>query len=259
MSSLEDTQNDIEEILQQVAVSKKILDYDTKVNTNAEVGDGFVSQFYKAQIVDKTSGAVLDVAIKKAPLWDFDFSGMFLNEIHFYTQLLDALSQLNTGFDNTPKCLLAEYNAKKTFIAMEDLKPQGYQLYDKKKYFDAEHFELIFRTYGKFHAGSFALRRRQFENYQKIQAQFKDVFGVFFEVDHSVQLFRSAISAAVNSLDPQSPTCALLKNVPENCKQIVLKSFEYSGKHRCSTHGDCWSNNMLFKYSVSKKHPKITF
>nr|AEE62446.1 unknown [Dendroctonus ponderosae] len=251
MSSLEDTRNHIEEILQQVAASKKIIDYEMNLNMNVEVGDGFVSQFYKAQIVDKTGGAVLDVAIKKAPLWAFDFSSIFLNEINFYTQLLPALNQLNTGFDNTPQCLLAEYNGEKTFIAMEDLKPQGYQLYDKKKYFDAEHFELIFRTYGKFHASSFALRKRQFEDYQKIQAKFKDVFGIFMEVEYSVQMFKSALSAAVDGLDPESPTYTLVKDIPENCKQIVLKSFEYSGKHRCSTHGDCWSNNMLFKYSPS--------
>ncbi|XP_030763689.1 uncharacterized protein LOC115888195 isoform X2 [Sitophilus oryzae] len=39
--------------------------------------------------------------------------------------------------------------------------------------------------------------------------------------------------------------------VVENMKEVYDKCSRYNGKHSCIIHGDCWSNNMLFKYNES--------
>jgi thiamine kinase-like enzyme len=48
-----------------------------------------------------------------------------------------------------------------------------------------------------------------------------------------------------------------LKKYIENSKEILYESINYSGKYYGILHGDCWSNNMMFKYQDPQNYSEV--
>lgn len=136
---------------------------------------------------------------------------------------------------------------------MEDLKPSGYVMFDKTKYLDEEHLEAIFKTYGRFHALSFVLKNQNFERFKTVTKDFIDLSQLIGQI--AAKQMVTALSAAVNALDTEEDKVVFeeLKDFGQKSVELFLSVCVYKGQHSCLIHGDCWSNNMLFKYSDSGK------
>ncbi|XP_066245589.1 uncharacterized protein [Euwallacea similis] len=247
----------LNDIVAEVAKVKNIVNYEAKMDLNVQLGDGFVGHFYMADIVDKDSNKVIHIAIKKSSGLDFDFHPIFNNEILFYTKIYPPLAALQKTiylprpFNNVPDFLSSNLEPKKEYLAMENLKKQDFVLYDKQKYLDREHLNFIFEVYARFHALSFVLKKRDYKTYKKCHEGIKNIFDMFFE--YSTKIFEECVSSAVDALDHQSDVYEELKDLPKHIIPTLKKVFQYTGQYSCSTHGDCWSNNMMFKYSESGK------
>lgn len=257
MSATPGITQELEDILKEVATVEKIQNYEVKADSTVQVGDGFLSQFFKGEVKDLDTGRSIKVAIKKIPKFEHDYTSIFGNEINFYTKVLPALHELQEKagftdrFDNTAEYFTSTVANAKTFIALQDLSPEGYQLHDKKEFLTEEQLVKIFSVYGKFHALSFALRKQNKTKYQEIVEGFQDVFGLFTNTDHTKKNMEKVINSAINNLKENSPEHQLSKEVFKAVLPVVEQSFLYPGVYRCITHGDCWSNNFLFKYSNS--------
>ncbi|XP_050298091.1 uncharacterized protein LOC126737295 [Anthonomus grandis grandis] len=244
---------EIYSILEHVAKSKNIENYQINPESfKLQLGDGFVCLFFKAALTDKDTNEIIEVAIKKASNRPLDYNNIFGNEIAFYSKLIPALNNLQghlpavDRFNNIPDYYTSSREPQKEFIALENLSPQGYFLYDKSKYWDQKHLEKIFTIYGKFHALSFVLRRIHPELYNNIISGCKDICAQL-TVEGS-DLMEAAMVDAVTALDMTSKTYDIAKELVGNVKNTLLEALRYNGDFRCITHGDCWSNNMLFKY-----------
>lgn len=260
MENKEELEKELDKILTEVADSQNLKNYEVHANINADYGDGFVALFFTGEVKNKETGELINVAIKKAPDIDFDYNLVFKNENLFYSTIFPVLESLqeeanvSKPFDNVPKYFCAGMEPRKQFIAMEYLTPLGYGMFDKKEIFDKEHLEFIFKLYGKFHAFSYVLRNKNLEKYQEIIKQCSNIFPNLAEF--AADKIAEAISEIVknlNSTDKYKEICEAGQFLAEHAKKIFLKESKYNGDIKCITHGDCWSNNMLFKYLESRK------
>lgn len=244
--------SELNSILVNVAKSLNVHNYDVKLDLNIQIGDGFTGHFYLAEIEDKQSGKVHQIAIKRAPVSDFDFSIIYQNEVIFYQSIYPVLAKLNRKtirpFDHVPKLLSCSTERNQSYLAMENLKSQGYVMFPKENFFDQSHLEYIFTLYGRFHGLSFVFKAKDHENFKAIHKKCTNLFEMMMQ--HSKKMFETCLQAAIDYLNPDSPVYKEVESLPRNVTATFLKSSRYQGLYSCTIHGDCWSNNMMFKYGV---------
>ncbi|XP_066245592.1 uncharacterized protein [Euwallacea similis] len=247
----------LDDIVAEVAKVKNIVNYEVNMDLNVQLGDGFVGHFYMADIVDKDSKQVIQIAIKKSSGVDFDFNSIFKNEVIFYSTIYPTLAALQKTvhlprpFNNVPVFFSSNLEPKREYLVMENLKKQGFVLHDKQKYLDSEHLKFIFETYARFHALSFVLKKKDYATFKKYHEGLTNIFDMI--IDMSAKIFEECMSSAVEALDHQSAVYEELKDLPKYTIPTFKKATQYTGQYSCTTHGDCWSNNMMFKYSESGK------
>lgn len=258
-------QKDLENILETVAKSENIRNYKIFIDSECAKGDGFLSVFFTGEILNTDNGQTTEVAIKKSPTdgftSNFGNNTAYGNEISFYSELFPELDRfqreqaVKNPFNNIPKYLSGNIDSKNMFIAMENLKTAGYELFDKKKYVDDKHLPIMFKTYAKFHALSFAYRQQNEEKYNHAIKHITDIFAVMTEPSENsgtITAMAESFLSALEFFDPitEADTLTKLKAVGD-IKEAIREVRPYTSKYKCFSHGDCWSNNMLFKYKQS--------
>lgn len=167
-----------------VAISEGFKNYKLSLEHGTKVGDGFIGVIFKAQICEENDEKILNVLVKVPP---HDENGnslpermnSFRNEVYFYKVLAPELIKFqeenqiekSEGFLNFPKIYYADYDEKlfKSIIVMEDLKDVGYKNVEKHKPVDYDHAKLAVELLGRFHALSFALKKKKPEVFKKFK------------------------------------------------------------------------------------------
>ncbi|GJQ78464.1 hypothetical protein Trydic_g11581 [Trypoxylus dichotomus] len=233
-------------------------------NRGSEIGDGFMSKTYAVDIND--SKQPLNLFLKCA--LDISFPGMpsfldiYSNEICFYESVvpkyMDFLNEkgITDGFRNVPKCY---GSAENKILALENLRRTGYELCDKTLVGNEEHIELVFKTYAKYHAIGFVYKEQKPEEYSNILQGVTDLFrNPSKEFDEQrVAIGKIAMQDFFKKLDPKRD-----KFILDQSQHIVDKLIEFGAGVNAMPYanpiliqGDCWCNNMMFKYDGDKRFP----
>lgn len=229
-------------------------------NRGSELGDGFMSKTYAVDIGDDIEK--INLFLKCSLNIKFpdgtSFENIYRNEIYFYEAVVPAFTEflaekgIEDGFQNVAKCY---GSVEESILALENVKKRGYELCDKELVGNEEHIELVFRTYAKFHAISFAFKDQKAEEYSKLADGIMDLLaGLSEEFDKQrVDVAKLAINDFLQKLDSRKD-----KFILDQSQLLTDKLVEFSlelGKIKYTNpiiiQGDCWCNNMLFKYKVS--------
>ncbi|GJQ78465.1 hypothetical protein Trydic_g11582 [Trypoxylus dichotomus] len=230
----------------------------------SNLAEGLMSKTYGVDISDDNKSLrlflkfPLDVTIPGAMPFDSAYS----NEVHFYEVIIPKFTEflkekgIEGGFQNLPKCYEVTENKA---IALENLKTSGYELCDKTFIGNEEHTELIFRTYAKFHAIGFAYKDQKPEEYGKLVEGIVDLLRTASK-DFNAQTMLAGTAAIQNflkKLDPEKD-----KFILDQSQQIFAKLADFDlqlamgdSKNSVLIQGDCWCNNMMFKYNDDKRYP----
>lgn len=242
----------VTDLLIQVATKRGFKNFETLPDQNVIRGDGILSEFYTGRVKDKDSGKTVEVYIKFPPQSDIQIKDVvFVNEFAYYSTVYPALvdyqkeKRIETPFDNIP----AFYCGSIENIVLENLKTENYELYDKSKYLDEKHLTAIFELYGKYHALTFSFKKHNEEKYDSILSAITDVFKNFDGMSNRAikPLFKVGYEA-VKATD-KAKAEKLLKFYDDPLYTLDKGTF-YTGKYSTLVHGDCWSNNMMFRYKV---------
>lgn len=104
----------------------------------------------------------------------FDF---FRNEINFYREILPRMLAFQSRhgvapaselLTELPRCLAAHCDGETDFLALEDLRPDGYRAASRQDGLDLAHCRMIIRALGKFHAMTLAIRDQEPELLKEI-------------------------------------------------------------------------------------------
>ncbi|CAH0550365.1 unnamed protein product [Brassicogethes aeneus] len=218
------------------------------------------------KITPKGNEETYNIAIKRAftnksVREEVPIREVFLNEVFFYKECYPVLQQLQREldlpkFNNAPKCFYTSTEPENEYLAMENLKASGFELFPKEKIVPYNYFEFIFKIYANLHATSFVLGKTQPEKFEKLTSNFKELCTQFFSNSAFNNVYNKMIEQAGQKLIPGQDDKAIQvfeKQYCHNGLSVFMDSWAYNGKHPVINHGDCWSNNMMFKYNKQRE------
>lgn len=178
-----------------------------------------------------------------------------------FQQLKGANVELN-GFSGFPECYGSHDAEPNECLFLEDLTTKQFSMIDRRnETISAEHVNLVMKSIGKLHAISFALRDQQPEKFREIVSPLKDLFmneeSELFKVHF--EKMKSCVLGCLSS-DKDSFLISRLNKLYEN------SSFEIAAKcvngalaepYSVVCHGDCWTNNTMFKYDETNKPTQV--
>lgn len=179
----------------------------------------------------------------------------FRVEIFMYTKVFETFASfekqkgIEKPFDSYARCLYTSSVAPNEILVFDDLKEQGYKLWNRKSFMNPEHVSLVLRQYGKFHAISFAMRDQNKELYDGLKFEDNAKLKVIFK-EKWLPMLKTNLDNTKQIFEEGAPEREYLEKVKNMIETYYAASWE-EDEYWAILHGDCWCNNMMFKYQVS--------
>lgn len=226
----------VQEILANIAQENGFSEYLLEVNPGCKPGDGFLSELFRVKIYDKeNNNKKLELVCKIGPSnenneMDTFTVTAFKNEALFYAKIMPTFAKFqeeknlpkDEQFRSLPKCYatLVNEELKRYVIVLEDLRPYGFQMWDKFKLTPIENLRLIMCELGKFHGVSIAMKDQRPDDFAVVK-QARDMLKISFETETIREMFKSGFDLSINSLKKEQH-----KTVMRNLKDNMLKYVE---------------------------------
>ncbi|XP_050499203.1 uncharacterized protein LOC126879901 [Diabrotica virgifera virgifera] len=249
------------DLIDRVAKQNGFSDYQVISNAGSFKGDNFLGVISTVTIKsgDKTLDLILKSAHtseafrKAAPLHE-----IYNREIYLYNRVFEEFKKFQEEhnivdpFISFPKAYLCSSENGHEALLMENLKTQGYKLWNKKTPMNPGHIKAVLKEYAKFHAISLAMKDKcpeQFNDlaskvYENVFEEKKDMF--------SEEKFQQYITSAMNNgyevVEGDAELTNCVRNVESKIIDLFIKELKKEKYKLVITHGDCWCNNFLFKY-----------
>ncbi|KAB7499082.1 hypothetical protein Anas_05087 [Armadillidium nasatum] len=247
----------------------KLLSWSIKDFTNK--GDGYTSfvtsvtiKYMDAKILSEVS-YVLKLNPQRPISEMTDLAkDIFSREKVILTDVLGAMSKhlerLNLAPIKTPILFASYLEQEKEALVLENLRTQGFQMHERRIGHDYQHAFLVMEELGRFHASSLLLEeaiapKTFMEAFEYFEEPWFDVNNKTFKVFE--KLITSHAEGAIKFLNviPLYEKCVKwLNSHMQNLGRYFLEGFKSNKPFEVLAHGDCWTNNMLFKYN-SKNTP----
>lgn len=181
---------------------------------------------------------------------------LYFNEIHFYKTIWKELRNFQNGFpgihfNKIAKFYCCSVDPGKEKLVMENLQYSGYKMFPRDGTFDDIHVKLLMKSYGQFHGISAAYREHHPKEYKKLTCDLKNALECITLGNKQVCDFIMSSIKRLQSLVEDEKIKAKLRVYTERAPQMALDAIKYEGKNPVVNHGDCWSNNLMFKFDVS--------
>ncbi|XP_018566817.1 uncharacterized protein LOC108907562 [Anoplophora glabripennis] len=253
-------------------VNGDVDNFEITIQNPNKKGEGFMGEMLFVSLKHKKSHKEVNVIVKqafreKAIRDSIPIRDIFMNEIYFYSKIwarLDKFQQqvpTKYHFQKIPKCLASVSNENSEYLVMENLKLQHFQTHEKKIPLSKEHYQLIVREYGKFHGISFAYKALYPEEYAEMAKGLVDIYADMSGREFFQNGIKYLYEIGIESLQPGVDDAVIEKFRPylENYLDVFVDSVKLKTKYTVITHGDCWSNNMMFKYYDAKNVTDVRF
>lgn len=165
---------------------------------------------------------------------------------------VDVLS----GFHEIPRCLHTCDLELHEMLIFEDLKPLGFEMFDRHSEVTFPHAVLVMQVLGKLHAISYGMREQNFERLNPYR-KMVDLFTVRKDSSLLRQYIDMQVEKAKNTLNSDDEM--LLNKFSDifsnGAMQVILECVdgELAEPFSVICHGDCWNNNLLFRSEVERR------
>ncbi|KAE8744749.1 EcKinase 1 [Frankliniella occidentalis] len=231
------------------------------VRPGCKVGDNFssiVTRNTARGVRGNGTGFQRSVIVKRAPDRDrFRCLAAFAKETEAYSVLVPALARaVSWSRLPLPRCLHASETERPDHIVLEDLAAEGFAMPPRGRELDQAHAALVLRALGRFHGASLALRYADPATFHRLRADTAEL--IFFPEAEAV--FSSTLGAAASlavlslkrsgraDLGRRLTARAAAPGIFREMCDAVLPPTDDGEVPAVFTHGDCWANNLLFRY-----------
>ncbi|XP_047500993.1 uncharacterized protein LOC125047012 [Penaeus chinensis] len=189
-------------------------------------------------------------------LQDFTYIG-FQKELVFYQQLVHELQlQLQDAGQTplkVPRCFYTSFEENREVIFLEDLGPKGFKMSDRKVGVDAAHTKLILEELAGLHAASYLLKAKIPDLNKKYPILNLDWLTYADNARRSTQgLFSDVMDTAsklLHHIGGYEGAVAWLDKNKLRAAELIENELRSVPPFDVLCHGDCWINNVLFRYA----------
>lgn len=216
-------------------------------------GNNYYSQLYRVYVHFKTTVERDTVLFIKAPLEqgfvaDIKHIGFYNKEPQVYKQLLPVMRE-KVNFEFGPKSF---HCPRENTLVLSDLREEGYVMLNKFDQLDFPHCKIVLETLAKFHATSVACCHETPELINAVakeEAYRSDGLSVI-GTPNWLKLCVKRFADIVNEMDVQTSTKELINSKIDNVWDIAINMTKPNPNSlNVLNHGDCWTNNILFKHN----------
>ncbi|XP_078053738.1 uncharacterized protein LOC144479100 [Augochlora pura] len=242
-------------------------------------GDNYTSMLYRIRVKgqqrrETTSGSIEWINYERAIIYKvlprsrehreaYKSELLFRNEVAFYEYVWPTLNKLQTDGNIVFNGVAKIYAARIDLIAMEDLRERGFKMADRRKGLELDHLKRALKALAGFHALSLTLRETRPEEFARLTDPdgSQSIREVFFRTEHEEWYRQYYQEAAKNAIEMVSE--GLSTRVEPKRLEIMQKFRAFlndnvffrtmsevaavRGPLTVFCHGDCWTNNILFK------------
>lgn len=252
-----------------IAVQKGFTNYKIKSDAGSNHGDGFMGILLRVKVCageETGNGKVHEIELICKSLPEsvarrnlFSADKAFKREVYMYTKVLPYFVKFqsekgltkDSGFFQFPHCYFAcsDDATNQHIIIMDDLRADGYQLWNKFKEFDIDNVNQIMEALGRFHAISFAIRDQHAEILQEFGAELNDVMLDMVENGKMKNMFKGSYDKNIQLFSGNEKILKFFKTASDTWLTDFHECLDPNVAEPYSVigHGDCWINNFLFK------------
>jgi hypothetical protein len=223
-------------------------------------GDNYLGVILKVTISNKNEKQEkLNLILKTAPDYVRDkirIEIFYLREMYCYSKIFPIFKTLQDFYDvpskmrfSHPKYYIGDDTYMKELFIMNDLSVEGFQMGNRIESFSYDQIALGLKSLANLHSLSFALKKHNKAKFTEITEnihkgeEFSDVFRQMMDI-----VSQRTIEVIVEDIAKDK--------MEKFCKNLYAKFLEYvsveaAAPYTVLCHGDCWINNMLFRYEVS--------
>ncbi|KAG0720160.1 hypothetical protein GWK47_006935 [Chionoecetes opilio] len=188
---------------------------------------------------------------------------VFMKEAQFYQKIVPLI---NTELEATgqeplrlPTWYVNHLVEGKEIIVLKDMRPDGFKMFDRLKGMDVVHVSLVLQELARLHATSTIVQAKMSEpmevTYDFLQKDYGDYSGAAYERFFET-VFASNMETVAKMAEKVGGYDTVVKWLNSNAAQgldMVLGCLKKSPPFDVICHGDCWNNNILFKYDEAGK------
>ncbi|XP_068227459.1 uncharacterized protein [Palaemon carinicauda] len=211
---------------------------------------------------------VLKVYVSRGEEADYFFGVIFAKEVNFYSEVIPALNgilkEIGCGPLSFPKCFHHRLEKGNDMIILENLKEQGYLMKDKALGVDVDHAVLVLQELAKLHAASVLFQAKYPEmdlvdRFKCLQKEWTEEFNVGCDFGGFVDNFLDIALAMFEKFGGCEKVISWVKKIRPNVWNMYKEHLVRTPPFAVIVHGDCWINNLLFRYDDFGKPSEVMF
>ncbi|CAH2016409.1 unnamed protein product [Acanthoscelides obtectus] len=246
---MEMLQEEHRHLLDKIAQNEGFQKYDIEFQDTQK--EGFLSNIFLVTIKDDTSSKRLDLIMKVNQEKNFQnlkIDTLYKKEIYIYETVFRKFDEFikESGSDmsiGVPKYLGSWGHS---CIVLENLKVKEYRLWNKQVPMDRNHLIEGLKEFARFHSVSLAMKTKQPEVFQSLVL---DGFKPFASTPENLkQLVKACVKAGAELAGDDEESKEVLDEMEAIGEEFILKTMADEKYHLVLAHGDCWCNNILYKY-----------
>lgn len=252
--------DNVRDLLEKTVKEQGFEDYTITLNLASAKGNNYLGVIYRAVIEGVQNGtkSKLNLIIKSAPTYNrskLSIDIFYKREIYCYNVILPAFDAYQEQYKLPEdekfrylKMLAANEKEFEENLIMEDLIEAGYSMCDRQESLTIDHVEMVIKTLARFHSFSFKMKQVDPEKFEGFTGnlypggEISDMFKTFTKM---------AIDRAVDNLSGvyKEKLIAFGETAPDKLVEFILP--DLAGPYAVLCHGDCWTNNIMFKHKVN--------
>lgn len=250
----------VRSLLEKTVKDEGFEDYKIELNHASAKGNNYLGVIYRAKIDGVRNGkrSKQNLIIKSAPTYNrskVSIGVFYSREIYSYEVILPKLNSYQDEYKLPEedrfvylKMLAANGKEFEENLVMEDVTDDGYSMCDRQESLSIAHVRLVIKDLARFHSLSFKMKEVDPETFETMSGnifpggEINSMFKTFIDV---------AIDRAVKNISGvyKDKLIAFGETAPEKFIEFIMP--ELAGPHAILCHGDCWTNNIMFKHKVN--------